>query len=63
MELNENSVQTQRVKILQYKGKEVLLIAPNYKEAKQWMKAYLAKNDNDLSGLEAIEFDAEKDFT
>ena len=60
MELNKNSVQMQRVKILQYKGKEVLLIAPNYKEAKQWMNAYLAKNDNDLSGLEAIEFDTQK---
>ena len=60
MQQQENSVQMQRIKMLQYEGKEVLLAAPSYEEAKKWMDDYLAKNDNDIKGLAEIEFDAEE---
>lgn len=60
MEQQENSVQMQRIQMLQYEGKQVLLAASDYKEAKKWMDDYLTKNDNDLKQLENVEFDAEE---
>lgn len=59
MQQQENSVQMQRIQMLQYEGKQVLLAASDYNEAKKWMDDYLAKNDYDLTQLGNVEFDAE----
>ena len=59
MQQQENSVQMQRIQMLQYEGKQVLLAASDYKEAKKWMDDYLFNNDYDLTQLANVEFDAE----